>query len=278
VALGCIEGGAVGRRPASWAPLLSVLGGAVGRRPASSAPLLRPDARRRAPVEGETLLLDGLGTLVALEPPWPALVAQLREAHDIELSVAVAERAFRAEMAYYRAHHYEGRDRGALEDLRARCAQVLRAQLPTEVARALSIAQLTAAMLGALRFSSYPDAPTTLGALRARGVTLVVASNWDVSLPAVLRDVGLEGMVDGVVTSAEIGRPKPERAIFDAALALAGSSPQRTLHVGDSIEHDVRGALAAGIRPVLLYRAEAEPEEEPPPGVPTISSLAELLT
>ena len=234
------------------------------------------NARGRVLVEGETLLLDGLGTLVALEPPWPALVVQLREVYGIELSVAVAERAFRAEMAYYRAHHYEGRDAGALEDLRARCAQVLRRQLPTEVARALSLAQLTAAMLGALRFTAYPDAPATLGALRARGVTLVVASNWDVSLPTVLRDVGLEGLLDGVVTSAEVGRPKPDRAIFDAALALAGSSPRRTLHVGDSIEHDIRGALAAGIRPVLLRRTGTEPEE-PPPGVPTISSLTELL-
>ena len=123
---------------------------------------------------------------------------------------------------------------------------------------------------------AYPDVPAALAALRARGVALVVVSNWDVSLPAVLRGVGLEGMVDGVVTSAQVGRPKPARAIFDAALALAGVSPDRAVHVGDSVEHDVRGALAAGIRPVLLRREGAEPGE-PPAGVPTISSLAQLL-
>ncbi len=221
------------------------------------------------------MLLDGLGTLVALEPPWPALVARLREAHGVELAPAAAERAFRAEIAHYRAHHHEGRDAQALENLRRRCGEVLHAELPSAVGEALSVADLTAAMLEALRFTAYPDAPVALTELRKRGVALVVVSNWDVSLPAVLRGVGLEGMVDGVVTSAQVGSPKPDRAIFEAALALAGVAPDRAVHVGDSIEHDVRGALAAGIRPVLLSRENAEPDG-PPPGVPTITSLAEL--
>jgi putative hydrolase of the HAD superfamily len=225
----------------------------------------------------EAVLLDGLGTLVALEPPAQALVEQLREAHGVELAPADAECAFRAEIAYYRAHHHEGRDAEALDDLRRRCAEVLRGGLPPAVAEALSTPQLTAAMLAALRFSAYSDALPALKGLRARGVALVVVSNWDVSLPAVLRRVGLEGMVDGVVASAQVGCPKPGRAIFDAALALAGVSPARAMHVGDSVEQDVGGALSAGIRPVLLRRADAG-FEELPPGVPVISTLAELAS
>jgi HAD superfamily hydrolase (TIGR01509 family) len=226
--------------------------------------------------DARAVLLDGLGTLVALEPPWPALVARLREAHGVELSLVDAKRAFAAEIVYYRAHHHEGRDAATLEDLRRRCAEVLRARLPADVGRALSLGQLQAAMLSALRFTAYPDAPPSLAALRARGVARVVVSNWDASLPEVLRGVGLEGLVDGVVTSARVGCPKPGREIFRAALALTGSSPMETVHVGDSIEHDVQGALAAGIRPVLLRREQTE-RERPPAGVPSISSLSELL-
>jgi putative hydrolase of the HAD superfamily len=222
----------------------------------------------------EAVLLDGLGTLVALAPPWPALVEQLREAHGVELAPAAAERAFRAEIAYYRAHHHEGRDTEALEDLRRRCAEVLHAQLPAAVGEAVSVADLTAAMLGALRFAAYPDAPASLTELRSRGAVLVVVSNWDVSLPAVLRGVGIEGMVDGVVTSAQVGSPKPDRAIFEAGLALAGVSSDRAVHVGDSVEHDVRGALAAGIYPVLLRREGSD--RKMLPDVPTIASLAQL--
>jgi putative hydrolase of the HAD superfamily len=236
--------------------------------------LRRPEPALRAGLRA--VLLDGLGTLVALEPPWPALVAQLRRTHGVELGLAAAERAFRAEMAYYRAHHHEGRDADTLAQLRCRCAQTLRAELPKAVAEAVSLDELTSAMLGALRFAAYPDAFTALPVLRARGLKLVAVSNWDISLPAVLRAAGLEELLDGVVTSAAAGAPKPAPAIFQAALALAGAAPEQALHVGDSIEHDVRGALAAGVRPVLLCREDAEPVEAPP-GVPAISSLTELL-
>jgi putative hydrolase of the HAD superfamily len=245
-----------------------------GARGSNSAPGI-PGRDRGAAREVDAVLLDGLGTLLALEPPWSALVERLREDHGLDLAPGDAERAFRAEIAYYRAHHHEGRDAETLEDLRGRCTEVLRARLPAEVGEALSGAQLTAAMLGALRFTAYPGAPPALARLRELGVALVVVSNWDVSLHAVLRGVGLEGMVDGVVSSAEVGRPKPGREIFDAALALVGSSVRGALHVGDSVEHDVRGALAAGIRPVLLRREGAEPEGRLP-GVPVLPSLAGL--
>lgn len=241
----------------------------------------------------DAVLLDGLGTLLALQPPAPALVRRLRERHGAQLSEADAERAFGVEIAYYRAHHPEGRDPATLADLRRRCAEVLRAQLPLPVARAVSLDQLAAAMLEALRFVPYSDVRDALVGLRQAGRKLVVVSNWDVSLHTVLRNLHLDELLDGVVSSAEVGHPKPARAIFDAALRLAGSAPQRTVHVGDSIEHDVRGALAAGIHAVLLRRAGAgdEPigvagpvspsggrtDAVAPPGVPAISSLAQLL-
>ncbi len=223
----------------------------------------------------EAVLLDGLGTLVALEPPWPTLVKRLRDAHGVELSLADAEHAFRAEIAYYRAHHHEGRDPSALENLRRHCAEILCAQLPPQAVEALSVEQLGTMMLESLRFDTYLDVRAALARLRARGLTLVVVSNWDVSLPAVLRTVGLEGMVDGVVTSAAVGHPKPAPEIFAAALALAGCAPEHALHVGDSLDDDIQGALAAGIPAVLLCRDDADPGELPP-GVPSISSLAQL--
>jgi putative hydrolase of the HAD superfamily len=251
--------------------------------------------------EAAAVLLDGLGTLIALEPPWPRLVRWLHTEHDLRLAPGDAERALRAEIAYYRAHHCEGRDADTLADLRRRCAEVLRRELPAAAGGSLSTAQLTAALLGALRFSAYPEVPATLRALRARGLTLVVVSNWDVSLPGVLNATGLADALDKVITSAAVGAPKPKRAIFEAALALAGVPARRAAHVGDSLEHDVLGARAAGVAPVLLRRtgegsvvadtgglaadtvhqvaaspASAAPGELPA-GVPVIASLAELL-
>jgi putative hydrolase of the HAD superfamily len=219
------------------------------------------------------VLLDGMGTLVALQPPWQAFAEGLRREHRIELTAGEAEWAFTAEMHYYRAHHLEGRDAAGLKGLRWRCAEVLHASLPPRAARALSLDELTAAMLGALRFTLYPDVLAALALLRARDIRLVVVSNWDVSLAPTLHALGLGGMLDAVVTSAQVGAAKPEPEVFRAALALLDISAGEALHVGDDPHLDVAGARAAGVLPVLLRRKWAP---ETPAGVATISSLTEL--
>ena len=112
-----------------------------------------------------------------------------------------------------------------------------------------------------------------LRALRAAGVKLVAASNWDVSLHEQLERTGLTPLLDGALSSAEVGAPKPDPEIFTRALALAGARPDEALHVGDDLEADVGGALAAGLEPVLIDR---DGSLAPPPGVRRIASLAEL--
>ncbi len=57
----------------------------------------------------------------------------------------------------------------------------------------------------------------------------------------------LEAMMDVIVVSEEVGIAKPDPAIFHLALQQLGVSPERALFVGDSLEHDLKGASAAGI-------------------------------
>jgi putative hydrolase of the HAD superfamily len=214
-------------------------------------------------------LLDALGTLLTFEPPAPYLRAALRERLGLDVSEAAATAAIRAEIAYYRAHLHEGRDVASLADLRRRSAEAMRPALGTDADTCV----LTGALLAALRFRAYPDAPPALLELRARGLRLVVVSNWDVSLHERLAETGLTGLVDGAVASAELGHAKPDRAIFEHALALAGAAPEEALHAGDSPDADVRGALAAGLWAVLVARDGAAAA---PAGVPVVRSLAEL--
>jgi putative hydrolase of the HAD superfamily len=214
------------------------------------------------------VLLDALGTLVELQPPAPRLQRLLRES-GVEVSEEQAALGFGAEIAYYLDHHLDGSDPERLERLRDRCAEEMRT--------ALAIPELdhpTArrAMLGSLEFTAYPDVLPALGELRDRGVVLVIASNWDCSLPDWLAPTGILELVDGVVTSAEIGEAKPSPRVFERALAVARVAPDEALHVGDKVDNDVEGAAAAGVRAVLLQR-----EGEPPPGVTAIRSLSELL-
>ena len=186
-------------------------------------------------------LLDALGTLVELEPPWTHLAAALGVPADERLVGAV-----RAEMSYYREHSHEGRDSASLADLRRRCAALLSRELGRKVP--------VETMMSAIRFRAYPDAAPALAGLRERGLRLVCVSNWDVSLPDVLARCGLAEALDGVVTSAEAGARKPDPAIFEPALRLACCTPPEALYVGDTPSEDVAGARAAGIRALLIDR------------------------
>lgn len=223
--------------------------------------------------ESGALLLDALGTIVALARPGPALRSELARRFEIEVTEAESERGIRAEIAYYRAHLDEGRDRTSLATLRRSCAEVLRSALPpSDRLAAVANAALTDALLASLRFTVFPDAPPAIAAARARGQRVVVVSNWDISLVQVLGRLGLESLLDAVVTSAQVGVRKPARAIFDHALSLAGVEPQRATHVGDSVAQDVAGARAAGVTPILIRR-DGLPG---PAGVSTIARLDEL--
>jgi putative hydrolase of the HAD superfamily len=150
-------------------------------------------------------------------------------------------------MRYYREHSHEGRDAASLAELRRRCAGVLSRELGREVS--------VETMMAAIRFRAYDDAAPALAELRDLGLRLVCVSNWDVSLPEVLARCGLEGALDGVVTSAEVGSRKPDPAVFTPALQLAGCSAADAVYVGDTPAEDVEGARAAGIRALLIDRS-----------------------
>jgi putative hydrolase of the HAD superfamily len=214
------------------------------------------------------VLLDALGTLIELEQPWPHLVEELG-ARGVVVSEETARGAMLAEMAYYRAHHDEASSWAGLKDLRRRCAAVVQERLDT----ALPLGDVQDALLAAIRFNAYPEVPEALGRLRAAGARLAVVSNWDVSLHDVLERTQLRPLVDAVVISAELGAAKPDPAIFRAALDRLGASAADAMHVGDSVEHDVEGARAAGLQAVLVARNGVQP----PDGVRVVASLDGLL-
>jgi len=197
--------------------------------------------RKRGTGHTNAVFLDALGTLVDLEPPWVHLAEALGVEADARMVGAV-----RAEMSFYKRHSHEGRDPESVADLRERCAALLSDELDRHVD--------VATMMGAIRFRAFPDAAPALEELQDRGLTLVCVSNWDCSLAEVLGRCGLDGLVDGVVTSAGAGARKPDPAIFAPALKLAGCEAGEAVHVGDTAEEDVDAATAAGIRALLIDR------------------------
>uniref|UniRef100_UPI002627BFA0 HAD family hydrolase n=1 Tax=uncultured Meiothermus sp. TaxID=157471 RepID=UPI002627BFA0 len=103
-----------------------------------------------------------------------------------------------------------------------------------------------------------PGAKEVLAELRSRGFKLGVVSNWDWTLPGVLRATGLADYFDYVGVSALEGVAKPDPRFFEIVLDELQVEPQQAIHIGDS-EDDINGAVAAGVRPVLFDAYKQNP-------------------
>ena len=186
--------------------------------------------------------IDAHGTLLTLEDP----VARLREAlarHGIERERDEVAGAFAAEVEYYEPRSHEGRDEASLALLRRDCAAVFLSAADAAVEPDAFAADFVAS----LRFRELRGAADACRALAAAGLQLAVVSNWDAGLHEHVRALGLDRLVDAIVTSAEAGAPKPEPQIWRLALDRLGVPADRAVHVGDS-EADATGARAAGLR------------------------------
>jgi putative hydrolase of the HAD superfamily len=118
-------------------------------------------------------------------------------------------------------------------------------------------------------FELYDDVIPVLAELRAMGLKLGLVSNTSRDLGALVRHFGLD--VDAWVSSGSHGKVKPSPLIFAAALELLEVAARDTVMVGDSVEDDIEGAEAAGMKAFLLDRAGRFPER-----TGRIESLREL--
>jgi HAD superfamily hydrolase (TIGR01662 family) len=120
-------------------------------------------------------------------------------------------------------------------------------------------------------FDLYDDVLDTVAALRAAGLRIGLVSNSARDVREFARHHGLD--VDAGISSFHHGHTKPHASIFRAVLDLLGVEPAEALMVGDTIADDIDGALALGMRAILLDRDGSRPEFEP-----RIETLPELLS
>ena len=121
------------------------------------------------------------------------------------------------------------------------------------------------AELGLAAVRPRPDAAETLLALRERELHLAIVSNIDDDqFHPLWQRMGLAHFFDATTTSEEARSCKPDRGIFEHALAKATNlRAEHVVFVGDSPEHDVAGARALGMRTVLITDHAAELPWEP---------------
>ena len=106
--------------------------------------------------------------------------------------------------------------------------------------------------------------------LRVRHIKVAALSNSEGHLAHLLAEIGLAPLFDAIIDSAVVGIAKPERRIFEIALEQLGEpTPAIAVHVGDSWDADVQGALGAGWHAIWYQSRAGKPRHDPRVAVAT---------
>jgi putative hydrolase of the HAD superfamily len=113
--------------------------------------------------------------------------------------------------------------------------------------------------------------------LRAAGVRTALLTNGPSRMQRrKVELLALEPELDAIGISEELGAAKPDPAAFAAALELIDCPPGEAVMVGDHLEWDVHGALAAGLRGAVWVSAHGADAREAPPGALRVERLSEV--
>lgn len=114
-----------------------------------------------------------------------------------------------------------------------------------------------AAYTDAKSWQVFDDVLPALARLRDRGWSHIVLSNHVPELPQLVEALGLSDFIAAVYCSACTGVEKPHRKAFETVFALYPGA-QSGWMIGDSWRADVQGALAVGMRAILVRSEHPE--------------------
>jgi putative hydrolase of the HAD superfamily len=203
------------------------------------------------------VLLDAVGTLIALREPVGDSYSRVAAAHGVAVAPSRIGDAF---VRVFAAAPPPVFPDAALAELPARERAWWRA-----IARGAFLAadstqrfpHFDACFEELWRLFASPDAwlvkagaAEALSGLRASGRRTAIVSNFDRRLRGILEGLGLASGLDACVLPADAGAAKPDLRIFRRALALLRVDAREAAFVGDDRERDLDPAGALGLHPV----------------------------
>ena len=121
--------------------------------------------------------------------------------------------------------------------------------------------ELTSRWTDHSNFELYEDVLPVLDELRKAGMRIGLVSNSARDVHEFAQHHALD--IDAGISSFQHGKTKPHASIFKAVLDLLEVEPHEAAMVGDTIQDDIEGALALGMRAVLVDRLCQQPAFEP---------------
>ncbi|MHB1416353.1 MAG: HAD family hydrolase [Chloroflexota bacterium] len=224
------------------------------------------------------VFLDLYNTIVYFVPPRDERQSLACREFGLEVAPSALWRAYVAAEDYWTEHNGRyplvRRTPEELESFYAEYERVLltAAGLDVSLEQALQIYRRYSQM--ERRLALFDDVLPTMAEIKRRGLVLGLISNTDRDVAPLCADLGVADGFDFMLSSCVVGFEKPDPRIFRKALELAGVDPQEAIHIGDQYKSDVAGALASGIKPLLLDRYNMLGHLD---GCDHISGLAEIL-
>lgn len=97
--------------------------------------------------------------------------------------------------------------------------------------------------------------------LKERDIRIALLSDLTVHIQhRKIKALGIGEFIDALVTSEEVGEEKPSKKMFEKVMKKLDLASEELLMVGDSLERDICGAEAVGIKgiPFIKQRGDAQ--------------------
>ena len=226
----------------------------------------------------KAVFFDLYHTLLGYDPPREELQANALQEFGIEVNPETLRRPLVAADEYiYQEHSRLPLGRRSKEEQLAVWTQYERILLREAGIEADD--RLISGLVGKMKQFNlhqvlFDDVLPALKEVKDRGLSLGLISNVDQDITSLLDNLGLTPWLQVVVTSLNTGFNKPSPEIFREAASRAGIQPYEAIYVGDQYQIDVVGANQAGMKGILLDRADYFANA---PGCPRLSSLEQLV-
>ena len=123
----------------------------------------------------------------------------------------------------------------------------------------------------------FPHAHETLAYLQEKYTLHLITNGFKDSVDLKLSGTNLLGYFDQVIVSELVGVNKPDKAIFEHAINVAGATIQESIMIGDSIEADIRGALGFGMDAIYFNPFGLEKPVDVPLQISHLKELTLML-
>jgi len=123
----------------------------------------------------------------------------------------------------------------------------------------------------------FPHAHETLRYLQGKYALHLISNGFKESSEMKIGNTNIGGYFQQVIISENVGVNKPDKAIFEHALQVAGAKKKESLMIGDSLEADVYGALNFGMDAIYFNPFNAPKPDDVPLQITHLRELTLIL-